>query len=143
MKLITNTLWTGNMAFETQLWNHLIKLDASPENGGADTGPRPKALLMVSLAGCTGMDVVSILKKMRVSFSTFNIRVEGDVLDEHPKAYTAMKLIYEFTGTDLPFDNIRKAIKLSIDRYCGVHATLVKAVEMSYAIKLNDEIVAV
>src|SRR5512145_1692538 len=120
MKDAINVRWTGDMAFEAIVNHHSIVFDAAPEVGGKNEGPRPKPLLMASLAGCTGMDVVSILKKMKIELSAFNVRVEGILTDEHPKYYTSMHLIYEFKGTNLPFDKIKHAIELSQEKYCGV-----------------------
>jgi putative redox protein len=108
MKQEINLEWLENMAFKTQLNGHELILDASPEGGGEDRGPRPKILMMVALAGCTGMDVVSILRKMRVEVEGFNVRVEGELTEEHPKHYTSMKVIYEFKGKDLAHGKARK-----------------------------------
>ena len=110
------------MAFEADVYGHKIMLDASEAGGGENRGPRPKPLLLAALAGCTGMDVVSILKKMRVEVEAFNVVVEGDLTEEHPKQYAKMHIIYEFKGKDLPMDKLEKAINLSEERYCGVSA---------------------
>jgi putative redox protein len=136
MKDIINVSWAGDMAFEAAIEEHRILFDASPKVGGKNAGPRPKPMLMASLAGCTGMDVISILKKMKVEPSAFNIRVEGTLVEEHPKLFTSMHLIYEFTGSDLPLDKIKHAIELSQEKYCGVSATLKKAIDISYEIKI-------
>lgn len=138
MKDAINVKWIGDMAFEAFVDDHSIVLDSSPAVGGKNQGPRPKPLLMVSLAGCTGMDVISILKKMKVIVNGFNLQVIGDLTEEHPKHYTAVKLIYEFSGKDLPVDKLRHAIDLSLEKYCGVSATLKKTVEISYEIKLSS-----
>ena len=90
---------------------------------------------MASLGGCTGMDVVSILKKMKVEVTEFNVRVKETLADEHPKHYTAIHLIYEFSGNNLPLDKIKHAIELSQEKYCGVSATLKKALPITYEIK--------
>ena len=138
MKDAINVQWTGDMAFEANVHGHSMVLDASPEVGGKNKGPRPKALLMVSLAGCTAMDVISIFNKMKVEVTDFAIKVEGSLTDEHPKRYTAIKLVYEFTGKNLPLEKIKHAIELSQEKYCGVSATLSKTVAISYEIKLNE-----
>jgi len=138
MKDAINVKWAGDMAFETSIDGHRIIVDAKPEAGGFNKGPRPKPLLMLSLAGCTAMDVISILKKMKVEIKDFQIKVEGDITEEHPKHFTKIHLIYEFTGTDLPTDKINHAIELSQEKYCGVSATLKKSVHISYEIKLNN-----
>ena len=84
------------MAFEADVNGHKIMLDSSEAGGGENRGPRPKPLMLAALAGCTGMDVVSLLKKMRVEVEVFNVVVEGDLSVEHPKQYTQMHIIYEF-----------------------------------------------
>ena len=137
MKTTLDMSWKGDMAFETELNGHKITIDADEAVGGKNLGPRPKALMMVALAGCTGMDVISILKKMRVEVSSFNVRVEGNVTEEHPKQYDEMKLIYEFSGNNLEEEKLRKAIDLSMERYCGVSAVYKKAMQMSYEIVIN------
>ncbi|HBG86375.1 MAG TPA: osmotically inducible protein C, partial [Marinilabiliaceae bacterium] len=116
---------------------HKLVLDATPEVGGEDRGPRPKPLVMVALAGCTGMDVVSILKKMRVEIEGLEIKVEGNISEEHPKTFTELKLIYEFKGKDLPMDKLKKAVEMSDEKYCGVSAFYKKAVPLSYEIRLG------
>jgi putative redox protein len=138
MKDVVNVTWAGGMAFEADIDKHRLIFDAKPESGGTSAGPRPKPLMMASLAGCTGMDVISILKKMKVEVSRFNVKVEGTLTEEHPKQFTAMHLVYEFTGVDLPLDKIRHAIELSQEKYCGVSATLKKAIPISYEIQINE-----
>ena len=137
MKTTLDMSWKGDMAFETELNGHKIIIDADEAVGGKNLGPRPKALMMVALAGCTGMDVISILKKMRVEVDSFNVRVEGNLTEEHPKQYDAMKLIYEFSGNNLEEEKLRKAIDLSMERYCGVSAVYKKAMQMSYEIVIK------
>src|SRR5690606_194250 len=138
MKSEVSIRWTGNMAFESEVNGHKLVLDAAKEFGGEDLGYRPKPLVMAALAGCTGMDVVSILKKMRVECDGLEIKVEGDVADEHPKTYTALKLIYEFKGKDLPMEKLEKAVALSEETYCGVWAMYKKAVPVTYEIRVVE-----
>lgn len=138
MKQEINLEWLENMAFKTQLNGHELILDASTEGGGENRGPRPKILMMVALAGCTGMDVVSILRKMRVEVEGFNVRVEGELTEEHPKHYTSMKVIYEFKGKGLPMEKLEKAVNLSEERYCGVNASYKKAMAISTEIRIVD-----
>ncbi|MCI4445783.1 MAG: OsmC family protein [Candidatus Aminicenantes bacterium] len=128
--------WLDGMAFEAEVNGHKIIMDAEPEVGGKDRGPRPKPLMLVSLAGCTGMDVISILQKMRVPVEKFRLTVQGDLTSEHPKQFYRMHIIYEFTGKDLPLDKLTKAVELSQERYCGVSATYKKALELTYEIKV-------
>lgn len=134
-KVALKTEWKGNMKFESDVFGHKVVVDADPSVGGEDSGPRPKPLMLVALAGCTGMDVVSILKKMKVEFDGLNILIEGEQTDEHPKHFTELKVIYEFKGKDLPLEKLDKAVSLSEDRYCGVNAVYKKAIKMSYEIR--------
>jgi putative redox protein len=130
--------WLENMAFEADVNGHKILLDAAEESGGQNRGARPKPLMLVALAGCTGMDVVSILKKMRVELEGFNVSVEGDLTGEHPKQFTKMHVVYEFKGKDLPIDKLEKAVSLSEERYCGVSAMYRKAIGITSEIKIID-----
>ena len=113
MKHEVNMTWTNKLAFEADMDGHKIVIDAATENGGNDLGVRPKKLMLTALAGCTGIDVIMILKKMRIEPEAFNVIVEADVTDENPKHYTQMKVIYKFKGKDLPVDKLEKAVKLS------------------------------
>lgn len=128
--------WTGNMSFSTSVNGHSLVLDADAEVGGENKGPRPKPLMMVALAGCTAMDVISILKKMKVEVESFHVKVSGDLTEEHPKHFQSMHVIYEFKGKDLPMDKLEKAISLSEERYCGVSAVYKKAMPLSSEIRI-------
>ncbi len=130
--------WQGNMAFESDINGHKIVLDAAPDNGGENKGPRPKPLVLLALAGCTGMDVVSILKKMRVELEGLEIKVEGEIADDHPKTFENMKVIYEFKGKDLPLDKLEKALSLSEEKYCGVSATYKKGIPITTEIRVVE-----
>ena len=131
------------MQFESEINGHRIVLDADESVGGEDRGPRPKPLMLLSLAGCTAMDVISILRKMRVQLDDFNVEVQADQTDEHPKHYHKMNVVYHFEGKDLPLDKIKKAVNLSETRYCGVTAVYKEAVEMTTEIRVNGEKVEV
>ncbi len=138
MKTSTKIQWKGNMSFETELFGHKLTLDAGVDNGGEDKGPRPKILMLTALAGCTGMDIVSILKKMRVDVEDLQIIVEGDMTEEHPKYYEKMHVIYQFKGKDLPMDKLEKAVGLSEEKYCGVSALYKKAIPVTTEIQVID-----
>lgn len=129
--------WLSDMAFDAEINGHKIYLDASVENGGKDIGPRPKPLMLVALGGCTGMDLVSLLNKMRVKYDSLNITVEGDLTEEHPKTFYKMKVIYSLKGDNIPLEKVQKAVDLSKDRYCGVHAAYKKAMEIEFEIRIN------
>lgn len=138
MKHTVNTQWLENMAFESEVSGHKLIIDATPEVGGEDRGPRPKLLMLSALAGCTGMDVVSILKKMRVKIDDLNIKVEAEMSEEHPKRYTAMHVTYEFKGSDLPMEKLEKAVRLSQDQYCGVNEVYKQVMDMTSEIKVVE-----
>mgnify|MGYP003825903239 CR=1 FL=1 len=136
MKSSINLAWKENMSFETEMDGHKIILDADPAVGGENKGPRPKPFMLLALAGCTGMDVISILKKMRVEVESFNVKVEGNLTEEHPKQYDKMHVIYEFKGKNLPMEKIEKAVNLSEERYCGVSAMYKKAIPITTEIRI-------
>lgn len=131
--------WQDGMAFEAEVNGHKLMLDADEKVGGTNKGPRPKPLMLVALAGCTGMDVISILKKMRVEPSKFRVWVEAEQTEEHPKHYTAMKVIYEFWGKNLPLESINKAVSLSEEKYCGVSAAYRKGMTITHEVRINEE----
>ncbi|HOO31853.1 MAG TPA: OsmC family protein [Thermotogota bacterium] len=130
------TEWKGNMEFlaKTESGHDLI-MDASETSGGQDKGVRPKELLLVGLTGCSGMDVVSILKKMKVENYSFKIDVEYEKTTEHPVIYSKIHLLYKFMiSDDKDREKIEKAVRLSQDRYCGVSAMLKASSEVTYEI---------
>jgi putative redox protein len=138
MKQEINLSWKKGMAFETELYGHKLTVDADKSNGGSDLGPRPKALMLVAHAGCTGMDIVSILEKMRVELADLNVKVEGDMTEEHPKHFTSLHIVYEFWGKNLPMEKLEKAVSLSDERYCGVSATLKKGIPVTHSIVVHE-----
>ena len=98
---------------------------------------------MSSLAGCTGMDVVSLLKKMRVSISGFEMDIEADLTKEHPKIYSEIRLVYRFYGTNFKKEKVEKTVQLSQERYCGVSAMLKKNSSIKYSIEYVEQEAAV
>ncbi|MEN8228733.1 MAG: OsmC family protein [Bacteroidota bacterium] len=131
-----NTKWIDNMSFETEINGHKIIIDAEPDVGGSDLGPRPKPFMLAALGGCTAMDVISILKKMRVEVKNLNVKVEGDLVEEHPRRFTRMHVTYEIEGDDLPMAKVKKAVTLSEERYCGVSAVYKDVMEITSDIKI-------
>ena len=129
--------WKGGLEFQADVDGHKVITDAPVESNGLDHGPSPKKLQLVALAGCTGMDVVTILQKMRVNVASCNITVEGEMREEHPKYYEKMHVIYEFTGQDLPMDKLEKAVKMSEETYCGVEALYKRAIEVTSEIRIK------
>jgi len=131
-----NLEWKEGMSFEADVAGFKIAMDSDPEFGGQNMGPKPKPLMMVSLAGCTGMDLVSLMNKMRVNYDSLNIIIEGDITEEHPKHFTKMKVIYEISGKDIDLKKVEKAVMMSKDKYCGVSYSYKQAMELDYEIKL-------
>ena len=138
MKHFVDLAWTDKVAFTGDMDGHKITVDATEQSGGSDLGPRPKKLMLTALAGCTGIDVIMILKKMKVEPEAFNVIVEAEVTEEHPMHYTKMNVVYQFKGKDLPMDKLEKAVKLSESNYCGVTAAYRKAMEMTWEIRVVE-----
>lgn len=122
------------MAFETHVDGHHLLYDADQKVGGMDRGPKPKPMLLVSLAGCTGMDVISLLKKMRVDYDDFKIEITGKLTDEHPKYYHEINIKYHVWGNNVDQSKVKKSVDLSQERYCGVSYMLSKAAQINYTI---------
>ena len=131
--------WKEGLSFEADVMGHKITMDADPEHGGQGRGPKPKPLMMVALAGCTGMDVVSLMEKMRVPFENLNISVVGDITEEHPKKFVKMKIVYEITGKGIDLGKVEKAVNLSQEKYCGVSASYKEAIEITHEIKIIEK----
>lgn len=122
--------------------NHWVVTDGTKEHGGSDAGNRPMELFLISLGGCTGADVTSLLHKMRVNFNKFEIHIEADRAAEHPKVYTRINLIYKLWGEDLQTqkEKIEKAIDLSQNKYCSVSAMIKAAkIPLHYSLELSDK----
>src|SRR3990172_5580202 len=122
-----NIKWVSGMTFKGEQDGHELFLDLPADMGGRNLGAKPKTLLLTGLGGCTGMDVVSILAKMRVELDGFEVQLSAHQTDEHPKVFRGIHIKYIFRGKDLPMDKIQKAVTLSEERYCGVSAMLAKA----------------
>ncbi|MEN8154579.1 MAG: OsmC family protein [Acidobacteriota bacterium] len=134
-------VWNEGMSFNAELDGFNFIIDADEKVGGKNLGPMPKGLTLISLAGCTGMDVISILKKMRVEVDSFEVSTEAILTEEHPKRFTNIKVFYDFKGDNIPPEKVKKAVSLSEDRYCGVSATLKSSVEITNEIKINGKII--
>jgi putative redox protein len=131
--MFINMSWKGNLAFEaeTESW-HRILLDAKQEVGGEDKGPRPMEVLLVSLAGCTAMDVASILKKKRVNLQNMTVKVNAEQAPQHPKYFTRIDVEFNFEGKDIKEEDVKRAIELSRDKYCSVSVMLEGKAEIFY-----------
>lgn len=131
------TVWKDGMVFENHIRNHVVLSDALPELG-EDAAPGPKELVLSGLASCTGMDVVSLFRKMRVDFTGLEIRIETQLTEEHPKVFDEINMKYIVSGNDLDKAKVEKAIGLSYEKYCGVSAMLKKNGPITYSIEYAD-----
>ncbi len=124
---------------------HWVTVDGPPEFGGSSASIRPKELILISLGGCTGSDVVSILQKKRVKLAGFEVRLKAQVAEEHPQVYTKIHIEYVFYGENLASADLERAIDLSQNKYCPVSAMLKNSVEItnSYLVLPSDEFHAV
>lgn len=119
--------------------NHWITMDGPENFGGSNAGIRPKELILISLAGCTGSDVASILQKKRVKLDGFEMNITAEQQEEHPQVFTKIILEYVFYGKNLPVNEIERAIELSQTKYCSVTAMLQKAVTIEHTYRIVEE----
>lgn len=133
-----NVRWLEGMSFEAEVDGFKVAIDADGEFGGKSKGPKPKPLMMVALAGCTGMDVVSLLNKMRVDYESLNVKIDGELTEEHPKHFTKMKVIYELKGENIDIKKVKKAVDLSKEKYCGVSYSYKDIMDLEYEVRILD-----
>ena len=138
-KNIVTTVWVQKEQFESDnpSGHKLTMFSAADEEKKDTVGFGPKALMLSSLAGCSGLDVVSLLKKMRAEVADFKIEVTGELTDEHPKFYNKVKVDYHFSDAELQPDKIQKAVNLSVTKYCGVMEMFRQFAEISIEIHLH------
>ena len=117
-----STSYNGKMNFSSRIGPHEVKMDLAEADGGQDSAPSPKKLMLASLTGCTAVDIVSILNKMKVDFSEFSVDSIASLTEEHPKIYDKVNLIYKIKLAEADRPKMEKAIKLSEEKYCGVMA---------------------
>lgn len=127
----TITTWKGAHRFTSRLDNHTIEIDGSRKEGFG-----PKALLLSAIAGCSGIDIVDILLKMRVSFSDLEISTRADQTEEHPRVYKDIYITYRLHTDPANEEKVRKAIDLSLEKYCGVSAMLRKNAPIHYTLEI-------
>lgn len=119
---VVQTFFGSGMAASSTIGEHKVLIDGTLADGGTNTGPGPKRLMLTSLAGCTGIDIVSILNKMKVVFSELSIDTEAILSDEHPKIYKHVKIVYKIKINKADQPKMEKAVTLSAEKYCGVMA---------------------
>lgn len=128
----TTTTWKTDEEFESRQEHNLIQLDGNRKNGIS-----PKAVLLSALAACSGIDIVDILKKMRVEFSDFIIDTEAEQTDEHPKVFKDIMVTYRIKTAKENEEKVKKAINLSLEKYCGVSAMLKKNSDIHYTLEIE------
>lgn len=135
MKVITK--WVEALAFDaTADSGHTVRIDTSVDGGGLGSGMNPKKMLLGSLSGCSGMDVVDILTKMKVFFTNLEIEAEAEQTEEHPKVFKSIQMVYRIDAGKDDLDKVKRAVALSQEKYCGVSAMLAKHCEITYKIEL-------
>ena len=122
----------GNSKIRTQI-------DSSVTAGGTGYGSSPMELVLMAIAGCSGMDIVSILEKMRTSYDRLEISVQGDRAAEHPRVFTDIEVVYKFWGKELPEEKLLRAIQLSMEKYCSVANMFDKVANLTYKLEINPE----
>lgn len=138
--MVTIVTYMGGMAFEARTPSeHGIRMDGAPEIGGADGGARPMEVVLAALGGCSGMDVVAILNKMRVTIDSFQMEVDGERKATDPKVYREIRCLYAITSPDALPEQVQRAVRLSQEKYCSVVAMLEKTAQMIVRIQLNGQ----
>jgi putative redox protein len=141
MKHEIETQWMGKMQFNALVNGHTIVMDAPERVGGEDHGPIPKPFVLTALSGCTGMDIIAILKKSGKLPDSFNMKVEGEISKQAPIEYITMHLVYEFEG-DKNFENdAMNAVNISQEKYCGVSHMLKKIMPVTWDVVYNGNVI--
>lgn len=135
--LTTTTKWVEALAFDaTADSGHTVRIDTSVEGGGLGSGMNPKKMLLASVAGCSGMDVVEILHKMKVTFTKLEIEASAEQTEDHPKVFKYIDMIYRCDAKEEDLDKVNRAVSLSQEKYCGVSAMLAKHCKINYRVEL-------
>ncbi|HCN84641.1 MAG TPA: OsmC family peroxiredoxin [Sphingobacteriaceae bacterium] len=132
------TQWMGKMQFNSLVNGHTIIMDAPERVGGEDSGPIPKPFILTALSGCTGMDIVAILRKSQKEVKELNIKVTGELSKQQPIEYVAMHVSYNFRGDESCKDAAIDAVTVSQEKYCGVSHMLRKALPVTWEINYNE-----
>lgn len=142
MSLKASTHWIQGIGFEVEVREHHQFTDGKKEFGGKDRGPNPKEYVLAGLCGCSGMDVVSLMKKFKANYTEFSVSADSELTKTHPSVFSEIKMRFDVKGENLDFELVKKAVVLSMTKYCGVSAMLSNAVPIVYEIFINNESVA-
>jgi putative redox protein len=129
--------WVDALAFDGVSDNgHTIRMDTTVEGGSLNSGMSPKKLLLASLCGCSGIDVVDILKKMKVDYSKLEVFAEAEQTTTHPMVFTSIHMVYKAAISSENLDKFKRAVALSLETYCGISAMLAKHCAINYSVEL-------
>lgn len=135
------TQWMGRMQFNALVNGHTIIMDAPEKAGGEDTGPIPKPFVLTALSGCTGMDIVTLLRKAKKEVKDLNIIVTGELSKQPPIEYISIHVLYDFIGGEAFREVALEAVNLSQKKYCGVSHMLRKAIPITWEVKYNGAVI--
>lgn len=131
--------WNGKMGFVgISGTNHSVVMDVSKENGGDGAAASPMEMILLGLAGCSGVDVALIVKKKRLNVRDFEIIVSAERADEHPRVFTKVDMTFVFEGEDLTIKPLEDAVRLSIDKYCSVAGMVSKTADINWTVKIKE-----
>ncbi|MBC7487788.1 MAG: OsmC family protein [Cytophagaceae bacterium] len=132
------TQWMGKMQFNSLINGHTVMMDAPEKSGGEDSAPIPKPFVLTALSGCTGMDIVALLRKAKKEVDSFDIKVTGELTKQAPIQYEAIHLVYTFKGDEMNKEAALNAVSDSQEKYCGVSSMLKKIMPVTWDIVYND-----
>ncbi|MFM6925715.1 MAG: OsmC family protein [Ferruginibacter sp.] len=131
------TQWMGKMQFNALINGHTVIMDAPERSGGEDTAPIPKPFVLAALSGCTGMDIVALLRKSGHNITDLNMTVTGELSKQAPIQYVSIHILYDFKGDEAEQEAAYQAVTDSQEKYCGVSSMLKKAIPVTWEIKYN------
>jgi len=132
--------FTGGMQFvATADSGHAVVMDAGPDAGGSNSASRPMELLLMGLGGCSGMDIISILRKKKQQVTGLEAQVSGTMADDYPHKYTEITIEYIVRGKGVAEEAVKRAVQLSMDKYCSVKATLEGSAKVNFSYRIIEE----
>ena len=135
------TQWMGKMQFNALVNGHTVVMDALEKAGGEDNGPIPKPFVLSALSGCTGMDVIAILKRSNHQVQDFNMKVTGEISKQAPIEYVAIHIVYEIKGNEYSKQAALDAVMASQEKYCGISHMLKKIIPVTWDVTYNDHLI--
>lgn len=135
---IVDVVWRKDLTFDAHQQGRTFTIMSSPHEDPDGKAVSPKQLLLTGLAGCTGLDVASLLPKMRVPFSSLKVTIEASLTEDHPRTYATMHMVYEVGCSAEDLGSVERAVELSVTKYCGVHAMLEKASRITHEVRIVE-----